>query len=443
MAKTEKFANAAEDTLNGAITSGATSLTVNSASEFPTDGDFRIKVESEIMIVTAVSTNTFTVTRGQEGTSAAAHADGIAVVHVLSAGSLQVFRNEIVDPDTAGGRLTVQTGVPLPTTDQSGSTIYYTPFRHNRISLYDGTDWRLTQFSEVSVAVPSTKFRFFDIFGVRTAAGALSIETVDWNQPTHTITNATNASPIVITTSASHGLANGEQVAIDGIVGNTAPNGLVWEVANVTATTFELVGSTGNGAYTSGGTVYEVTGATRATSIGTQDTVPIKSGDATRRYLGTGYTYDVSGTLRDQKQRRFLFNYTNRVERQVNHTTLADTHTYTSAAWRPWNNNGQRKVEMIVGYDSLELFLLMNARCAAGSNVNDKGALVGVGIDQYAAANFKYIEATDTIFALQASVGGRIPLAVGYHFAAVLEFNRDTTNAGTYTEFTVFGGLTV
>lgn len=69
---------------------------------------------------------------------------------------------------------------------------------------------------------------------------------------TGTITGATNASPIVVT-SANHKLSNGQRITISGVGGNTAANS-TYEVANVTTDTFELSGSTGNGAYTSGGT---------------------------------------------------------------------------------------------------------------------------------------------------------------------------------------------
>lgn len=70
------------------------------------------------------------------------------------------------------------------------------------------------------------------------------------------ITNATNASPIVIT-AAAHGRSNGERVMISGVGGNTAANGL-FTVANATTNTFELQGSTGNGAYASGGAVIAI-----------------------------------------------------------------------------------------------------------------------------------------------------------------------------------------
>lgn len=68
----------------------------------------------------------------------------------------------------------------------------------------------------------------------------------------HLITGATNVSPIVIT-SASHGLSNGDKVLIRFLEGNTAANRQVWTVANKTDNTFELSGSTGNGAWTSRG----------------------------------------------------------------------------------------------------------------------------------------------------------------------------------------------
>lgn len=66
------------------------------------------------------------------------------------------------------------------------------------------------------------------------------------------ITGATNASPIVIT-QTGHGFANNDVVRVTGVGGNTAANS-VWVAKNVTANTYELAGSSGNGAYTSGGT---------------------------------------------------------------------------------------------------------------------------------------------------------------------------------------------
>jgi len=74
---------------------------------------------------------------------------------------------------------------------------------------------------------------------------------------TGNVTNATNASPIVVT-SNSHGLATGNVVTITGVAGNLAANA-TWVVTKVNANSFSLDGSTGNGAYTSGG-AWHVTG---------------------------------------------------------------------------------------------------------------------------------------------------------------------------------------
>lgn len=76
----------------------------------------------------------------------------------------------------------------------------------------------------------------------------------DLGDTASTITDATNASPIVIT-SASHGWSTGEIVFIHDILGNTAANG-TWKITVVDTDSYSLDGSTGNAAYTSGGTVF-------------------------------------------------------------------------------------------------------------------------------------------------------------------------------------------
>ena len=74
---------------------------------------------------------------------------------------------------------------------------------------------------------------------------------------TATINAATNASPIVCTTSASHNFASGDSVYVYGATGNTAANGL-WTITVLSATTFSLTGSTGNGTFTGTATAADV-----------------------------------------------------------------------------------------------------------------------------------------------------------------------------------------
>src|SRR5205823_3882691 len=81
---------------------------------------------------------------------------------------------------------------------------------------------------------------------------SLALADADGDNKLDAFAAGSNTAPITIT-SANHGLANGALVTITGVNGNTAANG-TWQVANVTANTFELVGSIGNGTFAGGGT---------------------------------------------------------------------------------------------------------------------------------------------------------------------------------------------
>ena len=69
------------------------------------------------------------------------------------------------------------------------------------------------------------------------------------------ITGATNASPIVLTVSSTKGLETGMRCDVTGVVGNTAANVTDNLITVVDATHISLDGTTGNGAYVSGGTI--------------------------------------------------------------------------------------------------------------------------------------------------------------------------------------------
>jgi hypothetical protein len=72
----------AASTINeaGGINSSATSVTIASAAGF--NNNQYIEIDSEKMLVTSISSNTLTITRGQLGTTAAPHANGAAVTNI-------------------------------------------------------------------------------------------------------------------------------------------------------------------------------------------------------------------------------------------------------------------------------------------------------------------------------------------------------------------------
>jgi ubiquitin-activating enzyme E1-like protein len=74
---------------------------------------------------------------------------------------------------------------------------------------------------------------------------------------TATVTGATNASPIVIQTSAPNNFNTGDTVVVANVNGNTAANGQ-YVITVVDTTHFSLNGSSGSGTYTSGGTADDI-----------------------------------------------------------------------------------------------------------------------------------------------------------------------------------------
>ena len=90
MSKRYFSASAAEAQITSGIDEIATSLTINISTGYPATLPFIIVVgngtsSEEVMLVTARSGNTFTVTRGYDSTAAYSHATGSGVIHAASA----------------------------------------------------------------------------------------------------------------------------------------------------------------------------------------------------------------------------------------------------------------------------------------------------------------------------------------------------------------------
>ncbi len=137
----EQYTNFATSTLNGTINNSVTSLVVTTGSLFPATGNFHILVEDELMLVTARSTNTLTVTRAQEGTAAASHTSGVTVKHTVTVSSLTTYFG---DRMTIGGYASRPSG-------QVGQVYFANDVQLGW--LYEGSSWSLIK----PVYVPSTK----------------------------------------------------------------------------------------------------------------------------------------------------------------------------------------------------------------------------------------------------------------------------------------------
>lgn len=88
--------------------------------------------------------------------------------------------NRVVD-----GRLTLTSLTPVTTADVTGATtIYFTPYKGNSIALYTGTNWKMYQFSEISLALGTlTNALPYDVF-IYDNAGTLTLEFTAWTNDT-------------------------------------------------------------------------------------------------------------------------------------------------------------------------------------------------------------------------------------------------------------------
>ena len=246
----------------------------------------------------------------------------------------------------AGGRLTLQTGVGVPTSDQTAkTTIYYTPFDHGMIGLYDGTNWIPREFTEKSLALGTlVSGKNYDVFAV-SIADVISIEALAWTSD-----------------------------------------------------------------------------SARATALVAVDGVLCKTGDTSRRYVGTFRTTTTT-TTEDSEAKRFVYNANNKVPRSMLGTlgyvddNTVGTFTFNSQnVWAALNGGTGNKCEWINGLTET-VFLAGLCFCTAGAG---SLIIVGVGIDATTSAS---------CIASQSEAGGSnswgrsvtksVQFAAGYHYSSL------------------------
>lgn len=125
-----------------------------------------------------------TLTRGTleaSSTGSALSLTSAAVVRVAASSEAFQRLSRLQQMVTPGGRLTTESGVPVSASDRAAqSTLYYTPYLHDGIVLWDGEDWRPVTFAETSLALSGlTSARPYDVFGYL-SSGVLTLEVLAW-----------------------------------------------------------------------------------------------------------------------------------------------------------------------------------------------------------------------------------------------------------------------
>lgn len=122
----------------------------------------------------------FPTTAGTTGQALTTDGSGNTTWTTISGGGGSGGSNSIAD-----GRLTLTSGVPILSSDTlAATTLYYTPYLGNNISLYNGSTWDTIAFSEVSLSLSGfTANTNYDIFGYNNA-GTLTLEATAWTNDT-------------------------------------------------------------------------------------------------------------------------------------------------------------------------------------------------------------------------------------------------------------------
>lgn len=118
---------------------------------------------------------------------------------------------------------------------------------------------------------------------------------------------------------------------------------------------------------------------TRATALAYNAGILIKSGDATRRYLGTFYTTSTTQT-EDSAANRYLWNYYHRVGRSCVVIDATANWTYSTSTYRQANNSAANQLNVLVGVieDNIEVNVV---GAVTNSTATLRYAQVGIGIN--------------------------------------------------------------
>jgi len=219
-------------------------------------------------------------------------------------------------------------------------------------------------------------------------------------------------------------------------------NGSNWELLHFSETSLSLGTLTSNTnydvfAYNNSGTLGLEIGpawtddTTRSTNIVLQDGVYVKASDPTRRYLGTFRTTSTT-TTEDSETRRFLWNMYNRTRKNLTMIKTTATYTYTTIAWRPWQNSiedGVSRFYYVIGLfdgDHITSTVTSQVRTTGGS------PSVNFSIDQTSEYSPAFSDAEGRVSSLinagtnshrqMASISnGNILCTQGYHFITGVE----------------------
>lgn len=156
-----------------------------------------------------------------------------------------------IPPMLADGRLTLASNTPVVQPNaSSATTLYYTPYLGNRITLYSGSVWEIVTFSQLSIAVPSTSNTNYDVY-VYNNSGTATLELTAWTSDTTRATALTTQDGVLVKTGATtrRYIGTVRTDPTSGQMSDTPSQRHVWNMYNRVAAHF-YAGTTGSYNYT-------------------------------------------------------------------------------------------------------------------------------------------------------------------------------------------------
>lgn len=216
-----------------------------------------------------------------------------------------------------------------------------------------------------------------------------------------------------------------------------------WEIHSFTQITIAVAATTNTSydvfLYDNSGTIAAETVAwtnqtTRATSLAYQDGMLVKSGDASRLFIGVYGTGGASGEVADSAAFRHTVNYYNKVQRSLKIVDTTNTWTYGTATWRQANASSANQVDFIVPYPEQAVWAQVTQR-TLNSTATARLAISGIALDVTNANHssiFMAVSCTNAIHGLHCSVYSNIISTAGRHFLAWVEIGAGTDTQTFY-----------
>jgi hypothetical protein len=161
--------------------------------------------------------------------------------------------------------------------------------------------------------------------------------------------------------------------------------------------------------------------------------VLVKSGAATRRYMGTFYT-TAATTTEDSAANRYLWNYYHRVRRTMNRIDATPSWPYSAGAIRQANGSTSNQLNFVIGVAEDSVSASLAVATANTSTAATPSAYIG--LDSITASvsglriEFTTIQVATSAVQQQASYSAVI--AAGRHYLSWLEANPGAVGTNTW-----------